>query len=365
MSAHGFCTGVLLSLVLLPVLLEATSLSKVISRRAVDGLNIDSVKAHSFLANSRPKRSPPPDPKWYRKTPDFQSYYRYYNSIGHYEGLYEVDKIRILYQQMRHLEQEYGPEAYKYQSRLGVAPTTAAPTTTTTTPAPTTTIPPPTLPPYSQAPVMYLCNPKDPLCKANIVYMPSGAVPILCDPRHHPACKPTVVEGPLEAAIPAAPVAPKVPEVPEESEEEEAEVPVAVPQHSDAPQAPPALIFKGMEYDCDPYWDPDCLIDNPPRPIVEKAPEVVPPPAAPAATEAPPAPPAPPTPAAPKEEEVKEEEEEEEVVEEAEAPAGDLTDADAESYFDPYDYRSELFNPYLYSEEDTTGPEPEDSQAAA
>ncbi|KAL2094554.1 hypothetical protein ACEWY4_009273 [Coilia grayii] len=343
MRGHGFCTGMLVSLVLLPVLLEATSLSKVISKRAVDGLNIDSVKANNFLSNLRPKRSL--DPKWYRKTPDFQSYYRYYNSIGHYEGLYEIDKIRMLYQQMRHLELEYGPEAYKYQSRLGVQPTPPPPTPAPTTPPPPTTTAPPAPPPYSQAPVMYLCNPKDPMCKANIVYMPTGAVPILCDPRHHPACKPTMVEGALEAAIPAAPVAPKVPEASEEAEEPV----VPAPQNSDAPQAPPALIFKGMEYDCDPYWDPDCLIDNPPRPIVEKAPVA---PAAPPqpATQAPPAPPAP---AVAKEEEEKEvEEEEEEDTEAPPAPAnGDP--AETQSLFDPYDYRHELFNPYLYSQEDT------------
>ncbi|XP_042564327.1 actinodin3 [Clupea harengus] len=275
MTPRSYCTGVLLSLVLLPVLLEATSLSKVIYKRAlirgvlpnpaVDRLSIDPVKANDFLSSSRPRRAV--DPKWFRKTPDFQSYYRYYNSIGHYEGLYEIDKIRILYQQMRHLELEHGPDASRYQNLLGAQPTPPPPTPAPTTPPPPTTQPPPPPPtpaPYSQAAVMYLCNPKDPQCKANIVYMPLGAVPILCDPRHHPACKPTIVEGPMGPVAPA-------------------------PQILDTPQAPPALIFKGMEYDCDPYWDPDCLIDHPPRAIVEE------PQAAPAAlaTKAPPAPPAP------------------------------------------------------------------------
>ncbi|KAG5284832.1 hypothetical protein AALO_G00030970 [Alosa alosa] len=346
MTSRGCCTVVLLSLVLLPVLLEATSLSKILNKRAVDGLSIDSVKANDFLSSPRLRRAA--DPKWYRKTPDFQSYYRYYNSIGHYEGLYEIDKIRILYQQMRHLELEHGPDASKYQNLLGVKATPPPPTLAPTPPPPPTTMPPPTPAPYSNAPVMYLCNPKDPLCKPNIVYMPMGAVPILCDPRHHPACKPTIVEGALEADVPAAPVAPKVPEVLEDSEEEPA---APAPQKSDTPLAPPALIFKGMEYDCDPYWDPDCLIDNPPRPILEKAEAAPPPPVTKA-------PPPPPTPSVSKEEEEEEEEEkvEEEVDEEevtAPAPLTNDSPPQAEPLFDPYDYHRELFNPYLYSQDDT------------
>lgn len=48
-------------------------------------IKIGSAQAHDFLTNSRPKRNT--DPKWYRLNPDFQSYYRFYNSIGHIEGV--------------------------------------------------------------------------------------------------------------------------------------------------------------------------------------------------------------------------------------------------------------------------------------
>lgn len=46
-------------------------------------LSIDSFEALNFLARSR--RSA--EPKWYHKDPDFQSYYGYYSSIGHVDGV--------------------------------------------------------------------------------------------------------------------------------------------------------------------------------------------------------------------------------------------------------------------------------------
>ncbi|KAL0994140.1 hypothetical protein UPYG_G00118220 [Umbra pygmaea] len=287
---------------LLPGLLDATPLMV----RAEGEVSIESTQANDFLSQPRPKRNI--DPKWYRSTPDFQAYYKFYNSIGHTEGLYEIDRIRILYQQMRHMEQLYGPDASSYQNALGVV--TPPPTTT----APPTTQPPPTTPvPLSltEANVLYLCNPKDPLCKVHIVYLPSGAVPVLCDPRHNPSCKPqsgkvVVAAAPVKPAL-AAPVRPAV------------RVALHPPNKSILPPPPAPVLTKGMEYDCDPYWDPDCLIDHPPRPFK--------------VTQPPSPPPLPPV--------VELEEDAEE-----EAIAAEKTLAP----FDPYDYRRDLFDPYRYSD---------------
>ncbi|XP_041804615.1 actinodin3 isoform X1 [Chelmon rostratus] len=284
-------------LLLIPGLLEATSLVKV-KNPGGNPLSIDSAQAHDFLTNSRPKRNI--DPKWYRGTPDFQSYYRFYNSIGHIEGLYEIDRIRMLYQQMRHLELTYGPDASSYQNVLGVLTTTAAPTTTTQPP----TTPAPTPDPLENAQRIYLCNPKDPLCKPQIVYLPTGAVPVLCDPRLNPSCRPRTEEEIKAAAPPQPPPAPPAPK-------------------KSAPPPPPVVSAKGMEYDCDPYWDPDCLIDHPPRPIQDTS-----------------------APEAPAEEKVVKEE-----VAKAEesVPAAPATQKAPSPYFDPYDFKRDLYDPFKYA----------------
>lgn len=168
--------------------------------------------------------------------------------------LYEIDRIRMLYQQMRHLEQVHGPNAPYYQSKLGVPVLPPLPKCDPAkdkncklppmpqpalekAPAPVKGPAPPA--PVSQSDVIYFCNAKDPLCKPHIIYKPTGAALVLCDPRYHPTCK---LEGP-----PA---------------------PAPAPQKVAPPPAP--IVYKGMEYDCDPYWDPDCLIDNPPRLIKGK-----------------------------------------------------------------------------------------------
>ncbi|XP_028838901.1 actinodin3 [Denticeps clupeoides] len=307
----------------LPVSVDATALSKIIKPK--DGVGIDTTKANGFLSSSRPRRSL--DPRWHRNSPDFQSFYRYYNSIGHVEGLYEIDRIRMLYQQMRHLEQVYGPDASSYQNILGVQPKVTAPPTTAapTTPAPTTTQPPlPTL----SSDVIYLCHHKDPLCKPHVVYLPTGGIPVLCDPRHNPECKPSVVEA---IAVPPMPAVSKVPQIPAAPLE---------PKNSDPPPTPPALIFKGLEYDCDPYWDPDCLIDHPPRAIVEK-------PQTPSVEEV-----------SPSKEKLGEEGEKKEVKEDKAAPPAPPANGKVDHpypYLDPFDYRSELFDPYIYSQ---PAPEP-------
>lgn len=298
-------------------------------------VSIGSPEAHGFLTNSRPKRSA--DPKWHRGNPDFQSYYRFYNSIGHIEGvscgwldtvaqlgfhystkkkkkkhlsffdlllfqLYEIDRIRMLYQQMRHLELVYGPDASSYQNVLGVLTTTAAPSTTTQPPPPPTT-PASTPDPLENAERTYLCNPKDPLCKPQIVYLPTGAVPVLCDPRLNPACRPKTEEE-IKAAAPPPPPAPPA------------------PKESVQPP-PPAISKKGMEYDCDPYWDPDCLIDHPPRPIQETS-----------------------TPEAPAKKTVVKEE-----VAKAEesVPVAPATQKTLYPYFDPYDFKRDLYDLFRYA----------------
>ncbi|XP_028283904.1 extensin-like [Parambassis ranga] len=293
-------------LLFMPGLLEAASLVEV-KNPGGSSFSIDSAQAHDFLTNSRPKRNI--EPKWYRGNPDFQSYYRFYNSIGHTEGLYEIDRIRMLYQQMRYLEVTYGPDASSYQNVMGVLTTTAAPTATTKPPPPPTT-PAPTPDPLQNAQKVYLCNPKDPLCKPQIVYLPTGAVPVLCDPRVNPACRPKTEEEIKAAAPPQAPPAPPA------------------PKKSYLPPPPPPPAPKNMEYDCDPYWDPDCLIDHPPRPIQDTV-----------------------APEGPAEEEVVKEE----VAKVEESPVATPA-APQKDLYDPYDFKHDLFDPLSYID---PAPEPQ------
>ncbi|XP_035291006.1 actinodin3 [Anguilla anguilla] len=341
--------GALCCLTLQPGFLEASSLRKITQNGApppdLGAVSVESDQAHGFLSRPRPKRHI--DPKWHRNPPDFQAYYKYYNNIGHIEGLYEIDRIRMLYQQMRHLEHVYGPDASQYQNSLGLLPTkcdpakdktcktpaaapagTPAPPPPPPPPPPSTPAPPPPPPPpppMAQADVVYLCNPTDPQCHPHLVYLPTGAVPVLCDPRYHPACKPKTGEAPAPPAPPATPAPPPPP-------------PPPAPKKSLPPPPPAPIIIKGMEYDCDPYWDPDCLIDHPPRPVKTKTP--------------PPPPPPPPTPT-PTEAEAKGREEEEEATPVLEPkPLG--KDKKPAPFL--YDYRRELFDPYLYSK---PAPDPE------
>ncbi|XP_017263632.1 actinodin3 isoform X2 [Kryptolebias marmoratus] len=332
--------GTLCCLVLLPGLLDAKSLLNAIKQEEMVPVSINSEKANNFLSHSRPKRNA--DPRWYRANPDFQAYYRYYSSIGHTEGLYEIDRLRMLYQQMRYLEQAYGPNASYFQSKLGVPMIMCDPTTDKRCKVappppppmkgvhkgmdpPATPPPLPPAPAISQADVLFLCNSKDPLCKPHIVYLPTGAVPVLCDPRYHPHCTPQ------KAPPPPPPVFKHPP--PKKSGPPP---PVLVMKSAPAP----VRSFKGMEYDCDPYWDPDCLIDHPPRPVKGKV--VVPPPPPPPLEE--------------------DEEEEEEPVEEPAPPAfkGKKLSMYPQSYYYPhvYDPRDELYDPVRFQY-----PQPSDAAA--
>lgn len=202
---------------------------------------------------------------------------------------------------MRNLELTYGPDASKYQNALGFLTSTVGPPPTTHTPPPPTT-PAPTPDPLENAQRIYLCNPKDPLCKPQIVFLPTGAVPVLCDPRLNPACAPKTEEE-LKAASVSRPS-------------------TAAPAKS---TPPPAVRAKGMEYDCDPYWDPDCLIDHPPRPVQEAS-----------------------TPAEPAEEpDVIEEETD--AVPAAPVPGGKKT---LYPQYDPYDFKRDLYDPFRYAQPD-------------
>ncbi|XP_068447682.1 uncharacterized protein [Clinocottus analis] len=289
-------------------LLEAKTFLSTIKQEEmvpVANVGIASETANGFLSHSRPKRNS--DPRWHRGNPDFQSYYRYYSSIGHTEGLYEIDKLRMLYQQMRYLEHTYGPDASYYQNKLAmpmavcdpatdkkckIAPPSSMKGVPIPTEPPATPPPLPPAPVISQADVLYLCNKKDPLCKPHIVYLPSGSVPVLCDPRYHPHCTPQKASAPV--LVPGPPPMKSAPPPPMKSAPPPPMKSAPPPPMKSAPPPPPPVLikkslpvpirtFKGMEYDCDPYWDPDCLIDHPPRPMKGKI--MMPPPPPPVVEE--------------------------------------------------------------------------------
>lgn len=209
----------------------------------------------------------------------------------------------MLYQQMRHLELTYGPDASTYQNVMGVVTSTAAPTTQPP-PPPTTLAPTPD--PLENARRIYLCNPKDPLCKPQIVYLPTGAVPVLCDPRVNPACRPKTEEEIKAAAPPRPPPAPPAPKK-------------SVPP----PPPPPAITVKAMEYDCDPYWDPDCLVDHPPRPVQDTSAQ----------------------------QESAEEKETTEKVANSEEDVPRGAQKTLHPYYDPYDFKRDLYDPFRYAAE--------------
>ncbi|MEQ2217315.1 hypothetical protein XENOCAPTIV_004851 [Xenoophorus captivus] len=219
--------------------------------------------------------------------------------------LYEIDRIRMLYQQMRFLELTYGPDSATYQNKMGVIPGTTGPATTAHPPAPST-MPAPTQNPLENAQKIYLCNPKDPLCKPKIVYLPTGAVPILCDPRINPHCRAKTEKGTKTAVSKPTPATP-------------------APGNVDPP-APPPVTMKGMEYDCDPYWDPDCLIDQSSRPVQEAS-----------------------SPATLPEDKL---ELEDETTDKGNVPVVSTTakKKNPYPYFDPYDFKRDLYDPFHYAE---------------
>uniref|UniRef100_A0A4W3H293 Uncharacterized LOC103173745 n=1 Tax=Callorhinchus milii TaxID=7868 RepID=A0A4W3H293_CALMI len=132
-----------------------------VTGKADEAVIITSHKASDFLGDDkRMKRNV----KWYHKNPDFQAWYKYYQSIGHTEGLNEIDRIRFTYMQMRHLESVYGTNAPYYQYTLGVPPA-----------------PKKTLDPKKLLPTGAHCDPHtDPKC------LPAKAP--ACDPTYNPNC---------------------------------------------------------------------------------------------------------------------------------------------------------------------------------
>ncbi|XP_018607823.1 actinodin3 isoform X1 [Scleropages formosus] len=311
MISQMYLVGALCCLTVFPGFPQATSLMKIIRNEAsglagagsaASAVSIDPARAHTILPQSRPRRNA--DPGWNHNAPDFQAYYRYYNSIGHTEGLYEIDRMRMMYQQMQHLERVNGPKSSPYLKSLGGPVNKCNPSKDKKckAPPPPHTAPTAPPPPLSQADVVYLCNSKDPLCKPHIVYLPTGAVPVLCDPRYHPACKPKTGKETHALSTPPPPLPPK--------------------SRPNQQLSPAPIVYQSMEHDCDPYWDPDCLIDHPYSPIKGNP--------APLAT-------------------IEKDEVDEEEAEDDGLPVQPQPFHDRGKVFFPHDYRRDLFDPYVYS----------------
>ncbi|XP_078527378.1 uncharacterized protein LOC144799734 [Lissotriton helveticus] len=193
------------------------------------GVKISATEANSFLnvpaGHIRVKRNT----KWYHTMPDFPAYYQYYNSIGHYEGVLEIERIQQTYLHMRHLEQVYGKDAPYYQNAIGVrtptqdekGPTkTAAPCDPNNDKSCTITGSPPRAekgPPHSHK--RPDCDSRDPRCR-NLPWNKGRGR--LCDPYQEPSCRP---------------------------------VPRSRGPERKRPGRPP---FKVMEYNCDPMYDVKC-----------------------------------------------------------------------------------------------------------
>ncbi|XP_069771449.1 actinodin3 isoform X2 [Narcine bancroftii] len=231
----GLLATMVLAVLLLPERVRAVSLHDLFKPvKGDEGVRLESPEAADFLRfpSGRLKRHL----KWYQQNPDFEAWYKYYQKIGHYEGLYEIDRIRLTYLQMRHLESVYGKDAPFYQYTIGMAPTHARPKTscdpekdTSCRPQPVApkapvVQPTPPLPKAQyQAPSQLSCNPHDPACLLQYFYRVLGRLHVDCDPKTDSKCSRRSCD------------------------------PKYDPSCAPAPRS-----YNARGYECDPVYDPDC-----------------------------------------------------------------------------------------------------------